>query len=104
MNGLPETIVLSPFEVRTAVAEVLSAVVDSVVACLVEAPPELSQDVITRGIHLVGGGSLLRGLADRLSQAAEVPVSLVDAPLESVVVGAGRCLESFEDVQAMFME
>ena len=104
MNGLPETVVLSPFEVRTAIAEVVTAVVDAVVDCLVEAPPELSQDVITRGIHLVGGGSLLRGLADRLSQAAEVPVSLVDAPLESVVMGAGRCLESFEDVQAMFME
>ncbi len=104
MNGLPETIVLSPLEVRTAVAEVVSAVVDSVVACLVEAPPELSQDVSTHGIHMVGGGSLLRGLADRLSQAADVPVSLVDAPLESVVMGAGRCLESFDDVQAMFME
>ncbi|MCY3577835.1 MAG: rod shape-determining protein, partial [bacterium] len=77
---------------------------DSVWSCLVEAPPELSQDVISRGIHLVGGGSLLRGMSERLSQSADVPVSLIDAPLEAVVVGAGRCLESFEDVQAMFME
>ncbi len=104
MNGLPETIVLSPFQVRAAISEQVSAIVDSVVSCLVEAPPELSQDVITHGIHLVGGGSLLRGMDDRLSQAAEVPVGLVKAPLEAVVLGAGRCLESFDDVQAMFMK
>ena len=54
MNGLPETVVLSPFEVRTAIAEVVTAVVDAVVDCLVEAPPELSQDVITRR-HSPGG-------------------------------------------------
>ena len=95
---------LSPFEVRAAIGEQVLAMVDSVVSCLVEAPPELSQDVITHGIHLVGGGSLLRGMSERLSQAADVPVSLVDAPLEAVVLGAGRCLESFDDVQAMFME
>ena len=104
MTGLPETIVLSPFEVRAAIGEQVLSMVDSVVSCLVEAPPELSQDVISRGIHLVGGGSLLRGMSERLSQAADVPVSLVDTPLEAVVIGAGRCLESFEDVQAMFME
>ena len=77
--------------------------VDSVLACLSQAPPELAQDLIVEGIHLVGGGGLLRGLDDRLSRATEVPVHLVDAPLQAVVLGAGRCIESFESVQAMFM-
>ncbi|MXW41966.1 MAG: rod shape-determining protein [Acidimicrobiia bacterium] len=103
-NGLPETIVLTPNEVRTAISEVVSAIVDSVVSCLIEAPPELSQDVIAQGIKLVGGGSLLTGLGERLSQITDVPVSLVDAPLEAVVMGAGRCLESFADIQAILTE
>ncbi len=104
LSGLPETIVLNPQEVRTAISEVVSAIVESVVACLVEAPPELSQDVITRGVKLVGGGSLLNGFGKHLSQAIDVPVMLVDAPLEAVVLGAGHCLESFSGVQGMFME
>ncbi|MCY3967624.1 MAG: rod shape-determining protein, partial [bacterium] len=104
LSGLPEIIELTPYEVRLAISEVVTSIVDSVVSCLVEAPPELSQDVISEGIKLVGGGSLLRGLAERLSQSADVPVSLVDAPLEAVVLGAGRCLESYPDVQEMFMQ
>ncbi|MDE0215122.1 MAG: rod shape-determining protein, partial [bacterium] len=59
---------------------------------------------IPRGLPRGGGGARRGGWGDRLSQAADVPVSLVDTPLEAVVIGAGRCLESFEDVQAMFME
>ena len=103
MSGLPETVVLSPGEVREAIDEPVSAMVDSVLACLSQAPPELAQDLIVEGIHLVGGGGLLRGLDSRVSKATEVPVHLVDAPLQAVVLGAGRCIESFESVQAMFM-
>ena len=103
MSGLPETVVLTPGEVRDAIDEPVSAMVESVLACLSQAPPELAQDLIMQGIHLVGGGGLLRGLDSRLSKATEVPVHLVDAPLQAVVLGAGRCIESFESVQAMFM-
>ena len=103
MSGLPETIVLTPEEVRAAIDEPVSAMVDSVLACLSQAPPELAQDLIVQGINLVGGGSLLRGLDVRLARETEVPVGLVDAPLEAVVLGAGRCIESYESVQAMFM-
>ena len=104
MSGLPETIVLTPQEVREAIDEPISAMIDSVLACLSQAPPELAQDLIIQGIHLVGGGALLSGLGERLSRETEVPVQLVDAPLQAVVLGAGRCIESFESVQAMFME
>ena len=63
MTGLPKTVILSPGEVREAIDEPVSAMVDSVVTCLGQAPPELAQDLIMRGIHLVGGGGMLRGLA-----------------------------------------
>jgi rod shape-determining protein MreB and related proteins len=104
LSGLPRTVVLSPEEVRMAIAEPVNTIVDSVVSCLGEAPPELAQDLIMQGIHLVGGGAMLRGLDVRLAQATEVPVQLVRQPLESVVLGAGRIIESYEALKAMFMD
>jgi len=103
MSGLPKTVILSPEEVRDAIDEQVSAIVDSVVQCLGQAPPELAQDLILQGIHLVGGGGLLRGLDRRISEETMIPVHLVDAPLECVVLGAGRCLEAFDSLKVMFM-
>ena len=80
MSGLPKTVVLSAEEVREAIDEPVSAMVDSVIACLGQAPPELAQDLIIQGIHLVGGGGMLRGLDLRLAQETEIPVHLVEAP------------------------
>ena len=104
MTGLPKTVILSPEEVREALDEQVTSIVDSVVSCLGEAPPELAQDLIVQGIHLVGGGGMLRGLDLRLSQETDLPVHLVDAPLECVVLGAGKCIEAFEHLRVMFME
>jgi rod shape-determining protein MreB len=103
MSGLPKTVILSPEEVRDAIDEQIRAIVDAVVACVGRAPPELAQDLIVQGIHLVGGGGLLRGLDRRIAQETQLPVHLVDAPLECVVLGAGRCLESFDSLRTMFM-
>jgi len=103
MTGLPKTVILSPEEVREAIEEQVGAIVDSVVSCLGEAPPELAQDLIVQGIHLVGGGGLLKGLDRRLQEETAIPVHLVDAPLECVVLGAGRCLEAFDSLKVMFM-
>jgi rod shape-determining protein MreB len=103
MSGLPKTVILSPMEVREAIAEPVNAIVDSVVACLGLAPPELAQDLIVRGMHLVGGGGMLKGLAHRIANEAEIPVHLVDAPLECVVLGAGRCIEAYDQLKVMFM-
>jgi rod shape-determining protein MreB and related proteins len=103
MTGLPKTVVLSPAEVRGAIAEVVQAVVDSVIRCLAKAPPELSQDFLTRGVNLVGGGGLLRGFEQRLAREIGVPVMLVDAPLECVVLGAGHCIENYDALRMMFM-
>ncbi len=103
MSGLPRTVTLTAEEVRAAIEEPVSAMVDSVVSCLGSAPPELAQDLIVRGIHLVGGGGMLRGMDTRIGNAAKVEVNLVKQPLESVVLGAGRCIESFDEVGDMFM-
>lgn len=103
MSGLPKTVILSAAEVREAIAEPVNAMVDSVLACVADAPPELAQDLIEHGIHLVGGGSLLKGLGPRLERESAVPVRLVHQPLEAVVLGAGRVVESYEELRGMFM-
>jgi rod shape-determining protein MreB len=104
MTGMPRTVVLTPQEIRRAIEEPLATIIESVVTCLSQAPPELAQDLLVQGIHLVGGGSLLRGLDLRLAEETGVPVHHVDAPMECVVLGAGQCIESFEAMRVMFME
>lgn len=104
MSGLPKTVVLTAAEVREAIDEPVSAMADALVTCLGRAPAELAQDLISQGLHLVGGGALLRGLDARLAHDSSVPVQLVDAPLECVVLGAGHCIESYDQLKVMFMD
>ena len=103
MTGLPKTVVLTPEEVRVAVDDVVSSIVSSVVRCLAKAPPELAQDFLNRGVYLVGGGGLLRGLASRLERETQVPVKMSNTPLEAVVNGAGHCIEHYDLLKGMFM-
>ncbi len=102
-TGLPRTFVMTAAQVRYAIGEVVQAMVDSVIDCLAQAPPELAQDLIVNGIHLVGGGGLLRGLDRRISSEARVPVRVVRSPLEAVVLGAGRVLENFNTLGGVFL-
>jgi rod shape-determining protein MreB len=102
--GTARVIVLDPEEVREAVEEPVRAVLETVVRALGRTPPELAQDLILRGMHLVGGGSLLRGMDRRISKEVRLPVHLVDAPLECVVHGAGRCLENLDRSRELFMD
>lgn len=101
-TAMPKTVVLSPAEVRSAVEEHVAQIVETAAKCLSDSPPELAQDIMFEGIHLVGGGSLLRGMNQRLADATSVPVHLVGAPLECVVLGAGQCIESFELLRPIF--
>ncbi|MFZ4515366.1 MAG: rod shape-determining protein [Acidimicrobiia bacterium] len=103
MTGLPKVIILSPEEVREAIEEQVRAICDAVISALAQTPPELAQDLIENGVNLVGGGAMLRGLDLRISRETQLPVHLVQAPLEAVVLGAGRCLESFDALRDMFM-
>ena len=101
-TGLPRTFILTPDQVRHAIAEPFQTIVDSVIECLSQAPPELSQDLLIGGVHLVGGGGLLKGLARRIENDARVPVRIVKTPMEAVVLGAGKSLENFDSLQASF--
>jgi rod shape-determining protein MreB and related proteins len=103
-TGTAKVVVLSPEEVRDAIDEPVRAILEIIVRALGQTPPELAQDLIAQGVHLVGGGGMLRGLDQRISKETALPVHLVDAPLECVVQGAGRCLESFERLKEMFMD
>ncbi|MHB8680840.1 MAG: rod shape-determining protein MreB [Acidimicrobiales bacterium] len=103
MTGMPKTVVLSPEEVRHAVEDQVHQIIDAAVGCLGEAPPELAQDIMFQGVHLVGGGALLRGLARRLANETAVPVHMVETPLECVALGAGKCLDSFDALRNLFV-
>jgi hypothetical protein len=103
MTGLPKTVVLTPEEIRFAIEDVVSSIVASVIRCLAKAPPELSQDFLVRGMYLVGGGGLLRGLASRIERETKVPVRMSNVPLEAVVLGAGHVIEHYDALKGMFM-
>ena len=78
MTGLPKTVLLTPEEIRFAIEDVVSSIIASVIRCLAKAPPELSQDFLVRGMYLVGGGGLLRGLAQRIERETKVPGAHVE--------------------------
>jgi rod shape-determining protein MreB len=101
-TGVPRTVILKPSEVRDAIEDDVEQILTTATKCLGEAPPELAQDIIFQGVHLVGGGSLLRGIAGRLAESTAVPVNVVDAPLECVAIGAGQCLEYFDKHAKLF--
>lgn len=102
-TGLPKVIVVSADEVREAIEDQVSQIVGAVVDTLGDCPPELTQDVLERGMWLVGGGALLRGLDARIAQETELEVNLVKAPLEAVVTGAGTTVESFDNLRDLFV-
>ncbi len=103
-SGLPKNVVITSDEIREAIAEHVRAIVSSVIECIGGSPPDLVQDVLMSGITLTGGGGLLRGLDMLISQEAEVPVHITEQPLEAVVMGAGKCLESFDAARSIFVE
>ena len=89
-------------ELRQAMAPAVRRIVEEARLTLAEAPPELTHDVLETGMFLTGGGSLLRGLDMLLAQECEVPVHVVERPLETVVTGAGRMLEHLDDYRSAF--
>lgn len=99
VTGLPKTILLSSPEVREAIEEPTQAIVDAVKYTLDKTPPELAADIMERGIWLTGGGALLEGLDQRLASETGMPIVTAAKPLQSVVVGSGKCLEEFEALQ-----
>lgn len=96
ITGLPRTVILPAEEIRKALEEPIQAIVDAVKSTLDRTPPELSGDIMDRGIMLTGGGALLRGLDERLRHETGMPVVIAENPLNCVVLGSGRTVEEFE--------
>ena len=97
--GLPHTITISSEEVTEALSEPLSAMVNVVKAVLEKTPPELSSDIIERGMVLIGGGALLRKMDELIMRETGVPAYVAEAPIASVALGAGRALQQYEIVR-----
>ncbi len=96
VTGLPKTVVLSSQEVRLALEEPLNQIIDAIKSTLDKTPPELSSDIMDRGIMLAGGGALLQRLDERIRQETEMPVHIAESPLTCVAVGSGKTLEEFD--------
>ena len=96
VEGLPNTITVTDHEVREALDPSVCAIVEAVRDALERTPPELSADIIDRGIVLTGGGALLRNLDKRLTNEIGLPVHVADSPLTSVVLGAGKIISDFD--------
>ncbi|WP_413774980.1 rod shape-determining protein [Actinocorallia sp. A-T 12471] len=103
VSGLPKTVVISAEEVRRAIEEPVNAIVDAVKTTLDKCPPELSGDIMDRGIALTGGGALLKHLDERVREETGMPIHLVDNPLDSVVLGTGKCIEDFESLRQVLV-
>ena len=96
VTGMPKTRMITSKEVREALLEPISAIVDSVRTALESCPPELSADLVDRGLVLAGGGALLRGLDKLLSEQTGLPVHVAEDPLSAVAEGTGRCLNEIK--------
>ncbi len=103
VSGLPKTILVSSEEIRRAIEEPVNQIVDAVKSTLDKCPPELSGDIMDRGIVLTGGGALLRGLDERLRHETGMPVLITEHPLDAVVLGSGKCVEEFEALQQVLI-
>src|SRR3989475_3707975 len=96
IEGIPKTLTITDAEIREALAEPISIIVNAVRVALERTPPELSADIVDRGIVLTGGGSLLKNLDKLLREETGLPVSVAEDPLSSVVLGTGKMLSDFD--------
>jgi len=103
ITGLPKTIVTTTDEIRKAIEEPVSAIVDAVKVTLDKTPPELAADIMVQGIVLAGGGALLHGLDARLAAETGIDLQVADNPLQAVAIGGGRCLEQFDVLNGVLL-
>ncbi len=103
-EGIPRTIVVDDQEIREAIEEVVTAIINAIRIALEKTPPELSADIIDRGIVLTGGGALLKNLDKRIREETQLPVFITEDPLTSVVMGAGRLLDDLDLLKKISLE
>ncbi len=101
VTGIPKTIEITSEEVREALTESVNTIIDAVRITLDATPPELAADIVDKGIVLVGGGALLKNLDTLLREVTSLPITIVDDPLSSIVMGAGMVLDNDELLRAV---
>ncbi|MGM0409667.1 MAG: rod shape-determining protein [Bacillota bacterium] len=103
VSGLPKNITVSAKEIQHALKETIESIVEAVKLTLENTPPELSSDVMDRGIILTGGGVLLKNLPQLIKEETEIPVHIAENPLDSVVNGTGKTLEEIESLKEVLV-
>ncbi|MBW8383576.1 MAG: rod shape-determining protein [Youngiibacter sp.] len=96
VTGLPKVIQVTEAQIREALHEPISDIIDAIKTTLEKTPPELAADIMDQGIMLAGGGALLKGLGELITHETHMPVMIADAPLDCVVLGAGKALDNFD--------
>lgn len=103
INGIPKQIKVNYSEIAAAIDKSIIKIEDAILKALEDAPPELSADIYEQGIHLTGGGALLRGLDKRLALKTKLPIHVANAPLEAVVRGTGLVLKNLDNFKGILM-
>jgi rod shape-determining protein MreB len=98
VEGLPKTVQVTSQEIRSAIMEPVNQIVECVKSVLEKTPPELSSDIIERGITMTGGGALLKGIDKLLAKETHIPVHVADDPLSCVAIGTGKVLDEIEAI------
>ncbi len=102
LSGLPRTVTIKSAEIRESMSEPLAVIVEAVKRTLERTPPELAADIIDRGIMLAGGGALLKGIDTLISHETGIVTHIAADPLSCVVLGTGRVLENFKQLERVF--
>lgn len=97
-TGLPKTVQIKESEIREAISENVSEMIEAIKLTLENTPPELAADIMERGITLTGGGALIKGLDKLITEVTKIPTHVAEYPLDCVVIGTGRALENIKDM------
>ena len=103
ISGLPKTIKVTTSEVREALTEPITSIIDAIKSTLEKTPPELASDVMERGIILTGGGALLKGLDTLISMETGIIVKVAEDPLDCVVIGTGTVLNEIGELRKVLV-
>ena len=103
VSGLPKNFTLTSVEIREALKDTVTTIVDSIRTTLEKTPPELSSDIMDTGITLAGGGALLKGLDKHIEAETNISVSLAEDPLKSVALGTGKALDEIEILKSVLV-
>ena len=103
VGGIPKTTEVSSVEIRDALNESIVQIIEAVRQTLERTPPELSADILDRGVMLAGGGALLKGLDERIKMETNLPVHVAEDPLTAVVMGTGKVIDNLNDYQKVLI-